>query len=87
MLTLMIWIILITLGIVFIRLLRGNSIWEKLLSLNLFAVLTIMLIITYAVKYNLLLVMDIAIAYSIVGFLSLVLLSKFIANGGQNDSK
>jgi len=74
-------VILITLGIVFIRLIRGKSIWEKLLSLNLIAILTVMLIITYAVDNQLQLVMDIAIAYSIIGFLSLILLTKFIAGG------
>ncbi|MBI9013328.1 MAG: pH regulation protein F [Clostridiales bacterium] len=74
-------VILITLGIVFIRLIRGKSIWEKLLSLNLIAILTVMLIITYAIENQLQLVMDIAIAYSIIGFLSLILLTKFIAGG------
>jgi len=74
-------VIIITLGIVFIRLIRGKSIWEKLLSLNLIAILTVMLIITYAVDNQLQLVMDIAIAYSIIGFLSLILLTKFIAGG------
>lgn len=74
-------VILITLGIVFIRLIRGKTIWEKLLSLNLIAILTVMLIITYAVDNQLQLVMDIAIAYSIIGFLSLILLTKFIAGG------
>jgi multicomponent Na+:H+ antiporter subunit F len=82
MLDWMIAVILIAMGIIFIRLMRGDSIWIKLLALNLLAVLIAMLIITYAVKENLVLVMDIAIAYSIIGFLSLILLTKFI--GGRN---
>lgn len=81
MLTLTMIVLLITLGIVFIRLIRGKTIWEKLLSLNLIAILTVMLIITYAVEKQLQIVMDIAIAYSIIGFLSLILLTKFIAGG------
>lgn len=83
MLIIMMMVIIFAIAIVFIRLIKGKSIWEKLLSLNLFAVLTVMLIITYAVEYQLVLVMDIAIAYSIIGFLSLVLLTKFIAAGGE----
>lgn len=79
-------VILFTIIIVFIRLIRGKSIWEKLFSLNLFAVLTVMLIITYAVENQLTIVMDIAIAYSIIGFLALILLTKFIV-GGNNVSK
>lgn len=74
-------VILITLMIVFIRLIRGRNIWEKLLALNLIQVLIVMLVITYAVEKQLTLIMDIAIAYSIIGFLSMVLLTKFIAGG------
>lgn len=85
MLNLMMIVLLISASIVFIRLIRGKTIWEKLLSLNLIAIITVMLIVTYAVENNLILVMDIAIAYSIIGFLSLILLTKFIA-GGKNDS-
>ena len=85
MLNMMMIVLLISASIVFIRLIRGKTIWEKLLSLNLIAIITVMLIVTYAVEYNLILVMDIAIAYSIIGFLSLILLTKFIA-GGKNDS-
>lgn len=81
MLNLTMMVLLITLGIVFIRLIRGKSIWEKLLSLNLIAIITVMLIVTYAVEKELPIVVDIAIAYSIIGFLSLILLTKFIAGG------
>lgn len=81
MLISMMIVLLISIGIVFIRLVRGKSIWEKLLCLNLIAILTVMLILTYAVEKNLNLVMDIAIAYSIIGFLSLILLTRFIAGG------
>lgn len=85
MLTTMMIVLLLTLGLIIVRLIRCKTIWEKLLSLNLIAIITVMLIITYAVEHQLILVMDIAIAYSIIGFLSLILLTKFIA-GGKNDS-
>jgi len=85
MLNTMMIVLLLTLGLIVIRLIRGKTIWEKLLSLNLIAIITVMLILTYAVDHQLILVMDIAIAYSIIGFLSLILLTKFIA-GGKNDS-
>lgn len=83
MLMIVLMAISVTIAMILIRLMRGKTIWDKLLSLNLFAILTVMMIVTYAVEKNWVLVMDIAIAYSIVGFLSLVLLTKFIA-GGRN---
>ncbi len=81
MLNMMMFVLLISVGIVFIRMIRGKSIWEKLLSLNLIAIMIVMIIITYAVENQIELIMDIAIAYSIIGFLSLILLTKFIAGG------
>jgi len=84
MLNFMFGVIIFTLANIFIRLIRGKTIFEKLLCLNLAAILTVMLIVTYAVDKKLILVMDIAIAYSIIGFLSLVLLTKFITAGGKD---
>jgi multicomponent Na+:H+ antiporter subunit F len=78
-------LLLLTISSVTIRLIMGKSVWEKLLALNLLAILTVMLIITYAVDYDLILVMDVAIAYSIIGFLSLILITKFVAVGGKDD--
>ena len=77
-------IITLSLIAVFIRLILGKTVWEKLLSLNLIAIHIIMLIITYAVSLDSILIIDIAIAYSIIGFLALILLTRFI--GGRNDS-
>lgn len=78
-------VLLLTISSVTLRLIKGKTIWEKLLALNLLAILTVMLIITYAVDHQLILVMDVAIAYSIIGFLSLILITKFVAVGGKDD--
>lgn len=80
------WVmVIISIGMigVIIRLIKGKTVWDKLLSLNLLAVQTAMLMITYAVYIDAPLVMDIAIAYSIIGFLSLILLTRFIDSGGR----
>ena len=78
-------VLLLTISSVTLRLIKGKSIWEKLLALNLLAILTVMLIITYAVDHELILVMDVAITYSIIGFLSIILITKFVAVGGKDD--
>ena len=83
MLEIMMTVIIIGMIAAFIRLVRGKTVWDKLLSLNLIAVQTTMLIITYAVYIDAPLVMDIAIDYSIIGFLSLILLTRFIVTGGN----
>ncbi len=74
---------LLTIGIVIIlfRLIGSKTIWEKLLAYNIMAMLIVMLSMTYAVVTNNDLIMDIVIAYAIIGFLLLVLLTTFIGAG------
>lgn len=83
MLKVVLIVILISLTAVFYRLVMGKTVWEKLLALNLFAVQTAMLIITYAVYKQSKFVMDVAITYSIIGFWAIVLLTRFVSNGGH----
>ena len=83
MLKAMLVVLMISMTIVFYRLIMGKTVWEKLLALNLFAVQTAMLIITYAVYINSPFVMDVAITYSIIGFWALILLTRFVSNGGH----
>lgn len=80
---LLIAIIIIMIGILvaLFRLIKGKTVWNKLLSLNLLSAQSAMLIITYAVYKDIPLLMDIALAYSIIGFLSLILLARFIESG------
>lgn len=84
MLNIAMYVIGICLFIMILKLTSTNNLWERLLSLNLIAALIVMLVVIYAVKTNRLLVMDIAITYSIVGFLSLILIIRFIV-GGKDD--
>lgn len=84
MLNFAMFVIGICLFIMMLKLIKSETLWERLLSLNLVAALVIMLVIIYAVRTNRILVMDIAITYSIVGFLSLILMIRFIF-GGKND--
>ena len=67
----------------FIRLLLGPTIWDRLLMVNLISAKVVMFMAVYAIWENSLLIMDIAIAYSIVGFLTITLLSKYIMTGGR----
>jgi len=63
--------------------LKGESIWERLIGLNLIVIKIVLLITVYAVMINSSAVLDITITYSIVGFISLTLLSRFLLRGGR----
>ena len=72
--------IIITISIlsVFIKIVISKSVYDKLLALNLMAVLITMFLVTFAVDANKPFIMDIAIAYSIIGFWVLVLLIRYV---------
>ncbi len=76
-------LLLVGIVIILVRLVLCKTIWEKLLSYNIMAILIVMLSMTYAVFTDNLLIMDIVISYAIIGFLLLVLLTTFIGAGGS----
>jgi multicomponent Na+:H+ antiporter subunit F len=82
---LLITLLVITLAMVasFIRLLMGPTIWDRLLMLNLISIKIIIFIVVYAIYENNQSLLDIAISYGIIGFLTMTLLSKFIMTGGR----
>ncbi len=67
----------------FIRLVIGPLIWDRLLMINLISAKVVMFMAVYAIWVDSLTIMDIAIAYGIVGFLTITLLSKYIMTGGR----
>jgi multicomponent Na+:H+ antiporter subunit F len=67
----------------FIRLLKGPTLWDRILMLNLISAKVVLFITVYALYFKNLILLDIAISYGIIGFLTMTLLSKFIMTGGR----
>lgn len=67
----------------FIRMLKGPTIWDRILMLNLISAKVIIMIAIYAILQVNTTLLDIAISYGIIGFLTMTLLSKFIMTGGR----
>jgi multicomponent Na+:H+ antiporter subunit F len=67
----------------FIRMLKGPTIWDRILMLNLISAKVILMIAIYAIYQDSTTLLDIAISYGIIGFLTMTLLSKFIMTGGR----
>ncbi|MBP2027897.1 multicomponent Na+:H+ antiporter subunit F [Acetoanaerobium pronyense] len=71
---------------IFITLIKffiGNTVWEKLLALNLISVKVILLICIYAVYKKNPMLLDIGIIYGIIGFLTVIILTRFVIKGGR----
>lgn len=83
MLELTIFFIIVSILTLIYYMLKGESIWERLIGLNLIVIKLVLLITVYAIMIDSSAVLDISITYSIVGFVSLTLLSRFLLRGGR----
>jgi multicomponent Na+:H+ antiporter subunit F len=77
------FILVIAMILSFIRLIQGKTLWDRILMLNLISAKVVLFIATYAVYSDRIVLLDIAISYGIIGFLTMTLLSKFIMTGGR----
>lgn len=66
-----------------LRIILIDRIWDKLLSLNMISSNILMIIVFFAAIKNTPMYLDVAFAYSLVGFLGLSLISSFILKGGR----
>ncbi|MFA5542263.1 MAG: monovalent cation/H+ antiporter complex subunit F [Bacilli bacterium] len=82
---LLITLLILVIGMIvsFIRLLIGPTIWDRILMLNLISIKIIIFVVVYAIYIDSKTLLDIAISYGIIGFLTMTLLSKFIMTGGR----
>lgn len=62
-----------------IRALRGPSIWDRLLAMNLIATKIIIMIIAYASEVNSAFLLDFAIIYALSGFIGTIFISLFLS--------
>ncbi|MFP4286678.1 MAG: monovalent cation/H+ antiporter complex subunit F [Candidatus Izemoplasmataceae bacterium] len=77
------FLIILAILVSFIRLIIGPTIWDRLLMINLISAKTVLFMVVFAIWEKSELILDIAIAYGIVGFLTITLLSKYIMTGGR----
>lgn len=79
-----IFVVLTCLGLASaLRIFLGPTIWDKLLGLNLFSSKVIMLIVLYALISNKAYLLDVAIVYVLLGFISIVFIANFIQKKGK----
>lgn len=69
--------------LVLIRVLLGPTIWDRLLGLNMITAKIIMAIVFLSVISKKTYLMDIALVYSILGFIGTVLIAQFIEMKGR----
>lgn len=65
------------------QLIRAKSIWDKLIFLNLINVKLALTMTVYSVWIDSQMVLDISMAYGLIGFLSAATLTRFLLKGGH----
>ncbi len=82
-LILTLFMMILAIFVSFIRLIMGPTIWDRILMVNLISAKGVMFVAVYAIYNDSILLLDIAITYGIIGFLTITLLSKYIMTGGR----
>ncbi len=65
------------------RIIIGPTVWDRLLGMNLVTTKIVMSIAVLAVLVERSFLIDIAIVYSLLGFIASVLIARFIENKGE----
>ena len=76
----MFWIIMIYLLLCFVRILKGPSIWDRILGMNVVATKIIITIIIYASLNDTAFLLDFAIIYTLSGFIGTIYIALFFAD-------
>ncbi len=66
-----------------IRVVIGPTVWDRLLGLNLVTAKLVMAIVTFAFLLDRTFLLDVAIVYTLLGFIASVLIARFIERKGQ----
>jgi multicomponent Na+:H+ antiporter subunit F len=62
---------------------KGPTIWDRLLGLNLFSAKIILLILLFSILFDLPYLLDIAIVYTLLGLIGIIFISRFVKGKGK----
>jgi multicomponent Na+:H+ antiporter subunit F len=77
------FIIAIYIALVLVRVIFGPTIWDRLLGLNAISAKIIMSIVIFSIITNKTYLLDVALVYALLGFISTVLIARFIEKKGD----
>ncbi|MCL2399771.1 MAG: monovalent cation/H+ antiporter complex subunit F [Defluviitaleaceae bacterium] len=81
------WIMLIFLFLYCWRVIKGPSIWDRLLGMNIISTKIIILIVFFAADYGLAYLLDFAIIYALFGFIGVIFIALFLAERSKSERR
>ena len=73
-----IWVLLAYTPIYFYMVIKGPSLWDRFLALNLISTKMLLIIVLFAAYQNSAYLLDLAIAYELIWFISIVFIAPFL---------
>ena len=74
----LLWVMLAFLSLYIVRIIKGPSIWDRLLGLNLISTKVVIIIIIFASLDETAYLLDFAIAYALLGFIGIMFTARFL---------
>jgi len=81
------WGMIAILFLCFVRLIKGPSIWDRLLGMNIVATKIVLIIIVYASMFGTAFLLDFAIIYALSGFIGTIYIALFFADRTRRRKK
>jgi multicomponent Na+:H+ antiporter subunit F len=79
--------VLIAMALVLLRALRGPTVFDRILAVNAFSTLTVILIAVHGFLNDRPEFLDIALAYALISFVGVIAVSRFIASAKHDESR
>jgi multicomponent Na+:H+ antiporter subunit F len=79
--------VLVAMALVLLRALRGPTVFDRILAVNAFGTLTVILIAVHGFLNDRPEFLDIALAYALISFIGVVAVSRFIATPRRDERK
>ena len=83
----MFWVLIVYLLLAFVRVIKGPTIWDRLLGMNVIATKIIVIIIIYAAMSDTAFLLDFAIIYTLSGFIGTIYIALFFAERKERGKK
>ena len=83
----MFWVLIVYLFLAFVRVIKGPTIWDRLLGMNVIATKIIVIIIIYAAMSDTSFLLDFAIIYTLSGFIGTIYIALFFADRKERGKK
>ena len=80
-----VWILLALLFLSIVRAVKGPSVWDRLLGMNIISIKIVMIIIVFASIYEAAYLLDFAIIYALFGFIGVIFISLFLSERTRRD--